>query len=666
MSSWAGRVLVVDDDPQLRDLCRQTLARAGFVVTTAANALMALEALDQASFDLVMVDLAIPELNGLQLLEQIRLRDVSVPILIASGIASVEQIAYAMRLGARGLLIKPFHPQELADIARELVAKRQAVRVSDRVAALRPVLQISQHLLAELDQSRLYALIIETVRVEIRAERASLMLLEPDEQALRIVACTGLPETIGVGTLVPVTKSLSGWVIQHRQPLLIDAQVAASPWFAELRQRLLAPELMTALSVPIMAGERVLGVLNAAKTMPHAAFTLADQELLQLLAGQAAVALENARLYNEVSRSEARYRALLRHANDAVLLLDSTGAAVLDANLALARLSGYTSDELLALDPRRFLPTLPQLLATAMNGRSEQSEIETILCTAAGQETAVAVSVSVVPDGDQQLFLVIARDISERQRMARELAQAEKLAAIGRLSASMAHEINNPLQALSNTVRLLRNHDLPPDRRDLYLTKAAAELDGLIHRVQRILDFSRPNLDGRRPVDLNQVVNDVIATYRPTMAARGIQYIGELTSTLPWVTAVIGHLKQVCQTLVQNAIEAMPDGGTLRIRTYLRPPDGEPDRALFWRAGGGTRQPLLDPAVVLEISDTGVGIAQEEVPKIFEPFYSTRFDGLGLGLPLCYSIVDFHGGELLVHSQPDQGTTFRVVLPVAQ
>ncbi len=371
MSSWAGRVLVVDDDPQLRDLCRQTLARNGFVVTTAANASMALEALDQAGFDLVMVDLAMPEMNGLQLLEQIRLRDISVPILIASGIASVEQIAYAMRLGARGLLIKPFRPQELADIARELVAKRQAVRVSDRVAALRPVLQISQHLLAELDQSRLYALIIETVRVEIHAERASLMLLEPDEQALRIVACTGLPETVGIGTLVPVATSLSGWVIQHRQPLLIDAQVAASPWFAELRQRLLAPELMTALSVPIMAGERVLGVLNAAKTMPHAAFTVADQELLQLLAGQAAVALENARLYSKVSRSEARYRALLRHANDAVLLLDSTGTTVLDANLALARLSGYTSDELLALDPRRFLPTLPQLLATAMNGRSE-------------------------------------------------------------------------------------------------------------------------------------------------------------------------------------------------------------------------------------------------------------------------------------------------------
>jgi signal transduction histidine kinase len=128
---------------------------------------------------------------------------------------------------------------------------------------------------------------------------------------------------------------------------------------------------------------------------------------------------------------------------------------------------------------------------------------------------------------------------------------------------------------------------------------------------------------------------------------------------------VIGHLKQVCQTLVQNAIEAMPNGGTLHIRTYPRPPDGEPDRALFWRAGGGSRQ-LSDQAVVLEISDTGVGIAEAELPKIFEPFYSTRFDSLGLGLPLCYSIIDFHGGELLVRSQPDQGTTFRVILPVAR
>ncbi len=666
MSSWAGRVLVVDDDPLLRDLCRQTLARAGFVVTTAADARQAIEALDQSAFDLVMVDLVMPEIDGLQLLELIRSRDISVPILIASGVASIEQVAQAMRLGARGLLIKPFRAQDLAAMARELVAKRQAVRVSDRVAALRPVLQISQHLLTELDLNRLYALIIETVRVEIHAERASLMLLEPDEQALRIVACAGLPESVGVGTPVPIANSLSGWVIQHRQPLLIDGHITDSPWFVELHPRLHAPELTTALSVPIMAGDRVLGVLNAAKSTPRAAFTVADQELLLLLAGQAAVALENARLYTEVSRSEARYRALLRHANDAVLLLDATATTVLDANLALARLSGYTSAELLAIDPRRLLPALRELLATTTNGRSEPRELETTLCTATGKETAVAVSVSVVPDGDQNLFLVIARDISERQRMARELAQAEKLAAIGRLSASMAHEINNPLQALSNTVRLLRNHDLPPERRDLYLTKAAAELDGLIQRVQRILDLSRPNLDGRRPVDLNQVIMEVIAMYQPTIESRHIQFTGEFDPALPWVTAVSGHLKQVCQMLVQNAIEAMPDGGHLRVRTYIRPPDGESDRASFWMAGSGSRQFPPVPAVVLEISDTGVGIAQEDLPKIFEPFFSTRFDGLGLGLPLCYSIIDFHGGELLVRSQPDQGTTFRVILPIAQ
>lgn len=666
MSSWAGHVLVVDDDPQLRDLCRQTLARAGFVVTTAADVTTALEAMEQTAFDLVIVDLIMPGMNGRQLLELIRTRDISVPILIVSGAASIEQISYAMRLGARGLLIKPFRAQELADIARELVAKRQAIRVSDRLAALRPLLQISQHLLTELDQSRLYALIIETVRVEVHAERASLMLLEPDEQALRIVACTGLPDTVGIGALIPVARSISGWVVRHRQSLLIDQHLVSSPWYKELKPHLLAPELTTALSVPIMAGERVLGVLNAAKATLDAAFTAADQELLQLLAGQAAVAIENARLYSEVLRSEERYRALLRHANDAVLLLDATGMHVLDANLALTRLSGYPGEEILRLNPCRLLPTLPALLNTAVNGRSEHSEIETTLCTADGHETAIAVSVSVVPDGDQRLFLIIARDISERQRLTHELAQAEKLAAIGRLATAMAHEINNPLQALSSTVHLLQHSDLSPERRDLYLTKAAAELDGLIQRVQRILDISRPNLDGRRPVDLNQVVIDVIAAYRQTLIARNIRYVSELTSTLPWVTAVISHLKQVCQTLVQNAIEAMPEGGTLRIRTYLRPPDGEPDRASFWRAGGGSRQFPSEQVVVLEISDTGVGIAQEEVPKIFEPFYSTRFDGLGIGLSLCYSIVDFHGGELWVRSQPEQGTTFRVILPIAQ
>jgi Response regulator containing CheY-like receiver, AAA-type ATPase, and DNA-binding domains len=229
MYHWAGRVLVVDDDPLLRDLCRQTLARAGFVVMTAANATIALEALEQTIFDLIIVDLAMPNIDGIQLLELIRLRDISVPILIVSGVASVEHIAQAMRLGARGLLIKPFRAQELTDIAHELVRKRQEVRTRDRLATLRPLLQISQHLLTELDQSRLYALIIETVRSEVRAERASLLLLEPDEQSLRIVTCTGLPDTVGIGALIPVASSISGWVVRHRQSLLIDQRLTSSP-----------------------------------------------------------------------------------------------------------------------------------------------------------------------------------------------------------------------------------------------------------------------------------------------------------------------------------------------------------------------------------------------------------------------------------------------------
>jgi two-component system NtrC family sensor kinase len=282
-------------------------------------------------------------------------------------------------------------------------------------------------------------------------------------------------------------------------------------------------------------------------------------------------------------------------------------------------------------------------------------------------QVAVSVSVSVVPYAGQRLLLVIARDISERQRIARQLLQTEKLAALGRLSASMAHEINNPLQAIHNSVHLLLNRPLPEEKRQRYLEMTREEIDRLISIVQRILDFYRPTRDGMRPVDLGEILDSVLTLTSNQLHERNIIVLRKDYPAPPRVFAVISHIKQVCLSLIFNAIEAMPDGGELRVGVYLAPEGSEVSADGFTVvAGGNASSPMIGPTVVVEIGDTGSGISSQDLPKIFEPFYTTRIKGTGLSLALSYSIVEQHHGEMAVRSELGQGTTFRIRLPAAK
>jgi len=230
----------------------------------------------------------------------------------------------------------------------------------------------------------------------------------------------------------------------------------------------------------------------------------------------------------------------------------------------------------------------------------------------------------------------------------------------------MAHEINNPLQAIHNSVHLLLSRPLPEEKRQRYLEMTREEIDRLIAIVQRILDFHRPTREGMRPVDLGDILDAVLTLTANQLQEHNVQVIREVEPALPKVCAVSSHIKQVCLSLIFNAIEAMPDGGELRVRAYLASERDEVGVDSFTVAAGRRiSAPMHGPAVVIEITDTGLGIPVHDLPKIFEPFYTTRIKGTGLSLALSYSIVEQHHGEMAVRSMPGEGTAFRIRLPVA-
>jgi signal transduction histidine kinase len=230
----------------------------------------------------------------------------------------------------------------------------------------------------------------------------------------------------------------------------------------------------------------------------------------------------------------------------------------------------------------------------------------------------------------------------ERQRQ--ELLRAERLAAVGRISAQITHELRNPLNSLGLNAELLADElaDGPPEARAL-VGAISREVDRLNAVAEEYLRFARLPRPVKAREDLNDLLGGLLDFVGPEMVAARVGVRRELASGLPPVNADEGQLRAAFLNLLRNSREAMPGGGTVTVRTR--------------RADDG--------AVEVEVGDTGPGIAPEDLRRIFEPFFSTKSGGTGLGLAFASQVVEEHGGSIGCESEPGRGTVFRVRLPIA-
>jgi signal transduction histidine kinase/DNA-binding response OmpR family regulator len=264
------------------------------------------------------------------------------------------------------------------------------------------------------------------------------------------------------------------------------------------------------------------------------------------------------------------------------------------------------------------------------------------LLAAIGQQIGISVE-------NARLYTELRQFAQELERSQAQLVQAEKLAAMGRLTASIAHELNNPLQAVQNCLHLTLNRQLSPEKQHRYLTLAQEEVDRLIDIVLRMLDFYRPSRGQRSLTDVNALIDNVLTLTAKKLQRGKVVVHRQLARNLPPITVVADQIKQVLLNMVINAIEAMPQGGELVITSRLE--NGKGADAKNW--------------LRISFADNGVGLSSEELERIFEPFYTTKSRGTGLGLSVSYGIVERHGGHIDVRSVPGKGTLFSVRLPLS-
>ena len=409
--------------------------------------------------------------------------------------------------------------------------------------------------------------------------------------------------------------------------------------------------------VPCVVRGRMVAVIGLGRSVDGALLSSEDVEILRTVSGYVAVALENSLLYKD-QQERASELKLLKEFNESIIESINVGLLAVDLDGRVTRLNSALEH---ILDLRRdsavgkrveslfsddFAETLKQVLG---KDGWRLKEIRNIykLHTATRGNRSLVLNIALAPLQDAQGqtgALVVLEDVTTRISLEEQLQQREKLSSIGLLAAGVAHEVNTPLTGVSSYTQMLLGMLGENDPKHALLQKVRTQAERATNIVNNLLNFSRTGSATEfGELDISRVLDDTLQLLEPQMRRSQIQIVRSYDEDAPLVFGNAGKLQQVFTNLIMNARDAILDGGQIEISTSVAD----------------------DGSMLVGISDSGIGIAPENVAKIYDPFYTTKGVGLGtgLGLAVTYGIVQEHTGRISVESTPGKGTTFHITLP---
>ena len=513
----------------------------------------------------------------------------------------------------------------------------------ERYNSRRVLLRLSQDLNAELDLGRIAERLLEGVRSALGVDSIAILLPDPSG-VFRIFKAVGCPPEADSLRLPP-------------QSVLVTRLREGEPVNIELWSSSLFPEVASldlACYFPCRAKDEIIAVLGVGRKEGIDSLNSEEMDILQALAGQAATAFMNGRLYRSLREKADELQSLTEYSENILESMDS-GIFVLDLegrivrwNRTMESLYGKRRDEVLG---RSFDDILPASFLDALRGSlvlGGNEEIAHIykLHLPTGDGRSAMVNVSIAPfqvgSGERHGTVLILQDVTSRLQLEEHLQHSEKMASIGILAAGVAHEVNTPLTGIASYTQMLRAQVKPEDLRYPLLEKIEKQAFRAAKIINNLLNFSRSGGTEFERLDINKVVLEVLSLLEHQLDKNSIKVLKELGEDLPAIRGSENRLQQVFFNLVLNARDAMPSGGWLTLVT---------------RAD--------DDTIIVEVKDTGHGIRREDIKRIYDPFFTTKGigRGTGLGLSVSYGIVQEHGGAIFVESSPGKGTVFQVALP---
>lgn len=544
-------------------------------------------------------------------------------------------------------------------------------------------------------------MIVDSARELIpNTQKSVIHLFDQEEQALIPQAVSGYQDQGGTGKIkMGIGEGVAGMVIAGRTVVNV-ADVQIDPRF---RKTNILPKYRSLMVAPVQSGEVCIGTISVQSILPDA-FTADEEALLSALGAQAAIAIENARLlettqqgYKEISAlyhitqglaSSLETEQLMKDVVDllqqnfgyyhvAILVIDPDtedlvvqhGSGKAGERLRGERLPAgtgiighaaitgepfFTNDvnEVVFFSPHPLLPDTQSELAMPIkvNERvlgvldvqqrppNHLTERDQQLVGTVADQLAVALQKA-------SLYSELQVSLAQEKSMRLQLVQSERLALVGRLLASVSHELNNPLQAIQNALFLLKEEEgiSTQGRQDLQIVLSETErMAGLIERLRA--SYRPTQLNEFQPLQLNTIVEDVYALLTTHLRHKRVAFEFHPDPDLPLVSGLQDQLRQVTLNLLMNGVEAIKNGGRLTVSTEVAE-SGE---------------------VMLSVSDTGPGIDPVLLPHIFDAFVTSKESGTGLGLTITYDIVHRHQGRIQAENNPTGGATFRIWLPIFQ
>ena len=627
---------------------------------------------DTVPLDLTAIPLSLIPLAFASAIVRYRLRDVEVIVkrglVYTAAVSAMVAIYLVLDRLARAVFLGPAdgHDAVIALLATAVVVLlagpvRDAIQsmldrahYRERYDYRRALLGFARELNSDLDLDRLAERLVTRVTETLDVEHTVLMAApaEPEADGLfRPVRATG-ERPAGEWPGLERASGIGAHAVDGRTILLDDPASA---------RRL--PEAETAFwqeqgihyFVPCVSEGGTIAVLAVGAKTSGEPLSSEDVALLAAVAAQVATAVENGRLYTqlqvkaaEVDRIREFNENIIESLNDGLVVLDLEDRVV-RWNAALARLYGVAGAAAVG-EPLATLfdPSFTDRFAAERRARPAGSTLYRAPLTSrhAGEPRDLLVNAAqaplLTPGGDTAGTMILLEDITARVRLEEQLQLSERMASVGLLAAGVAHEVNTPLTGISSYTQMLIEGAEPDDARLEVLKKIERQVFRATRIVNGLLNLSRPGqAEATGPVDVNGVMNDVLVLVEHQLRTSNIRIRRELSKAPTVAQGVEGKLQQVFLNLILNARDAMPNGGWLSIRSRI-----EDDRA------------------VIDVADTGAGIANADLSRIYDPFFTTKAvgRGTGLGLSIVYSVVQEHRGTIDCRTGSG-GTRFTVTLP---
>jgi len=562
-------------------------------------------------------------------------------------VALMAQIFHAQATGLAGGMIAIVTAAFLFHPFREWIqARLDRFFYRDRLDYRRTLIEFGSTLTNEVRIDPMLGSVMDRVSQTLLVDRLAIFMDDPAAPGeMRLVRSMGvrLEEPMDLSLLAPSRPEFA------RGALFFESPRAARD--ATVSQRRTLEQLDLNYFVPCRIREHTVAVLGLGKTVDGDFLSSDDVEVVQTIAGYVAVALDNAQLYTsleqkalEIARLKDFSENIVESLNVGVLAVD-LGGIVESWNTRMEQLFGVARLEAVG---RQLSSLLPEELSAEIASRGDQEQITGIYKQRLQHHgKLLTLNVSITPlvskSGERIGRLLLFDDVTQRERMAEQMTQTEKLTSLGLLAAGVAHEVNTPLAVISNYIQMLAKHMPEGDPRQAIIEKIVKQTFRASEIVNNLLSFSRTGAAELTDVDVNRVVEETLSLVAHPLKTSHIQVVKHLGQTIPAVRGSANKLQQVFLNLFLNARDAMPSGGMLEVRTGAH--------------NGG---------VEVEIADTGAGIPREHIHRIFDPFFTTKGRGTGLGLSVSYGIIKEHAGKIDVRSTPGKGTSFHVELPAAR